>query len=64
MRQVGDHREIKNKMDITQKTLDELKSLAYDQLILLERARNNLNLLNQEIAKQIKELKSEEEPKG
>lgn len=43
-------------MDITKKTLDELKSLAYDQIVLLEQTKNNLSILNAEIEKRVKEL--------
>jgi uncharacterized coiled-coil protein SlyX len=38
-------------MDISTKTIDELKSLAYDQIAILERAQTNLRYLNEEIAK-------------
>ncbi len=45
-------------MDITKKTLDELKSLAYDQMVELQRVQNNLQLLNNEILKK-SEIKME-----
>jgi len=32
-------------------TIEELKSLAYDELVKVDVARNNLELLNREIAK-------------
>lgn len=38
-------------MDITTKTVDELKALAYDFMVDLQRVQNNLNILNAEIAK-------------
>lgn len=48
-------------MDITTKTLEELKVMAYDQLVVLEQTQNNLKVINQEIAKrQVKEEVKEE----
>jgi len=38
-------------MDISTKTLDEMKTLAYDQIVLLNQTQTNLNILQQEIAK-------------
>ena len=38
-------------VDISQLTVDQLKSLAYDQVILLEQTRNNITILQAEIAK-------------
>ncbi len=39
---------------IEQMSVQELKSLAYDQLVLFEQAQKNLQLLNGEIAKRNK----------
>ena len=36
-------------MDITKLDIKELKALAYDELLRLELAKNNLAILNQEI---------------
>jgi len=38
-------------MDISKNTLEELKSLAYDTLVELQRIQNNLQILNNEIVK-------------
>jgi hypothetical protein len=38
-------------MDITTLSLTELKALAYEQLVLLNRTQNNLKIIEQEIAK-------------
>ena len=39
-------------MDITKITdIKELKSLAFDQLVILEQTKNNLALINQQIVK-------------
>ena len=38
-------------MDITQMSLEELKALAYDQIVILESAQNNLRQINAEIEK-------------
>jgi hypothetical protein len=36
---------------ISEMTIDELKSQAYDQLVMLENIQNNLRILNLEIKK-------------
>ena len=38
-------------MDITQKTVTELKALAFDFLVQIEQGQNNLRAINAEIAK-------------
>ncbi len=38
-------------MDITTLSLTELKALAYDQVLLLNRTQNNLAVIEQEIKK-------------
>ena len=38
-------------VDIAQLTIDQLKALAYDQVVLLEQTRQNIALLQAEIAK-------------
>ena len=48
-------------MDITTKSVIELKALAYDQLKILEQTQINLRALNVEMEKREKEPK--EEPK-
>jgi hypothetical protein len=37
-------------MDLKTLTETELKSLGFDQVMLLNQAQNNLNLINQELA--------------
>ncbi len=46
-------------MDITTMTLEQLKALAYDQIVLLQQTQNNLALLQAEIKKR-EEIKKEE----
>jgi hypothetical protein len=46
--------------DVTKMTLEELKAAAYDQLVALQIAQNNLNILNQRIANFPKEEKASE----
>ena len=38
-------------IDISQLTVDQLKALAYDQVLILEQTRNNITILQAEIAK-------------
>jgi hypothetical protein len=38
-------------IDISQLTVEQLKSLAYDQVLILEQTRNNIAILQAEIAK-------------
>lgn len=40
-------------MDLTTKTVEELKALAYDQIAQKELAERNLQILNQEISKRL-----------
>jgi hypothetical protein len=42
-------------MDLNDKTIEELKSLAYDELRKLELCKNNLHFLNQKIAEKEQE---------
>ena len=42
-------------MDITKKTVEELKALAYDQMAMKQQAEMNLQALNEEIGKRMKE---------
>jgi hypothetical protein len=50
-------------MDITQKTIVELKALAFDELRKLEIAQKNLNIINGEIVKrEQEEAKNLQEP--
>ena len=49
-------------MDISKLTLQELKSLAYDQIILLNQTQANINLLQAEIDKRVKEAQEIKEP--
>lgn len=48
-------------MNIDQMTLTELKALAYDTRLVLERASNNLKVINQKIANKLKETQMENE---
>lgn len=52
---------IEDIMDISKKTIDELKSLAYDQMVELQRVQNNLQILNTEIAKRGETIKEKKE---
>ena len=38
-------------IDISQLTVEQLKALAYDQVLILEQTRNNITILQAEIAK-------------
>jgi hypothetical protein len=40
-------------MDISQKTVQELKALAYDVLAMLEKCQADLKIINQEISKRV-----------
>lgn len=47
-------------MDITKLSLNELKALAYDQVVLLNRTQGNIKAIEQEIVKrQTAELKQQ-----
>ena len=41
-------------MDIKTLTIEQLKSMVYDQLVTVETAQSNIKLLNQEIANRSK----------
>lgn len=43
-------------MDITQLTLEQLKALCYDQLVILNQTQANINVLQAEIQKREKEI--------
>jgi len=43
-------------MDLKTMSLEKIKSLAYDQMVELERVQNNLRIINAEIAEKSKEL--------
>jgi hypothetical protein len=47
-------------MDITQKTVVELKALAFDLILEQERVSQNLRIVNAEIAKKLEAEKKEE----
>ena len=47
-------------MDITKMTITELKALAYDQLVELERVQTNIKAINEQIRKRPEEKKVEE----
>lgn len=54
-------------MDIKNLTIQELKSLAYDTLVLIQNSQANLGVINNEIAlrqKEVKEVKEEKEIKA
>lgn len=42
-------------MDITTKTVVELKALAFDEIVKFESAQKNIQIINAEIAKRAKE---------
>jgi hypothetical protein len=42
-------------MDVTTMTIEQLKALAYDQIVIRENAERNLQILNNEIARRAKE---------
>ena len=44
-------------MDLSKKTVEELKALAYDQLVQLQITQRNINLLDEAIAKKQAEPK-------
>jgi len=48
-------------MDITKMTLTELKAFAYDTAGVLEKAQQNLTVINQQIAKKLSETQMDEE---
>jgi hypothetical protein len=45
------HSERRSLMDITTLTMEQLKALAYDQIVILNQAQANLNTIQAEIAK-------------
>jgi hypothetical protein len=49
-------------MDITKSTVVELKALAFDELVKIETAQKNVQMLNQELAKRETEVKPEVTP--
>lgn len=49
-------------MDITTKTVVELKALAYDELAKLETAQRNIALINAEIKKKVEAEQPAEKP--
>jgi hypothetical protein len=46
--------EIKEQVVLAEKTLDQLKVMAYDTLFVIENAQNNLRIINQTIAQKKK----------
>lgn len=53
-----------NEVDLKALSVDELKALAFDTILLLERAKQNLNLLQKEIHDRGAEEKPKTEKKG
>ena len=49
---------------INEMTILELKALCYDQMRIFEQTKNNLNVINQEIAKKEKEEDGAEQSKA
>ena len=49
-------------MDITQLTLEQLKALAYDQIVILNQTQANINAIQAEIVKRQNEPMKEEKP--
>lgn len=41
-------------------TVIEIKALLYDQIVLMEQYKNNINILQQELTKRLKEVKQGE----
>lgn len=50
-------------MDITTKTTEELKAIAYDVLVQRDTATRNLQIIENEIAKRANEAEVAEKPK-
>lgn len=50
-------------MDITTKSIEELKAIAYDVLVQRDTATRNLQIIENEIAKRAKEAEVAEKPK-
>jgi len=50
-------------MDITTKSVEELKALAYDLLVQLEQIQGNLRIVNNEIASRAKPKEEVKEEK-
>jgi len=42
-------------MDIIKMSIEQLKALCYDQIVLFNQAQNNINIIQAEIAKRQKE---------
>lgn len=47
-------------MDIKKLTLEQLKALAYDQLVMVEQSQNNIKVINAEISERNKNMSEEE----
>lgn len=47
-------------MDLSKLSLNELKVLAYDELVRIEQAQSNLRFINQEISKKDKAVSTSE----
>lgn len=47
-------------MDITSQTVEQLKALCYDQIVIQQNATNNIAIINAELAKRNKEQKPNE----
>jgi hypothetical protein len=46
-----------------QYTNEQLKAIAYDNLVAIERSQLEIKLINEELAKRAKEVPTEEKPK-
>jgi hypothetical protein len=44
-------------------TTEQLKAIAYDNLVAIERSQLEIKLINEELAKRAKEVSTEEKPK-
>jgi hypothetical protein len=51
-------------MDISQMTLEQLKALAYDQLVILNQTQANINVIQAEIKKRGEQQPAAEAPKA
>jgi hypothetical protein len=40
-------------MDLKEKSLEQLKAMVYDEMVSIENSKNNISIINQEIANRI-----------
>jgi hypothetical protein len=51
--QVTSTQEQPQTLDITKMSVDELKAICYDQIVLLNKAQQNINIIQAELAKRL-----------